>query len=108
VAAGGEEVLSLPLSQAVALAHARAVSLDWLAGRCPERGLTVSADARFDGARFAELRRAGRVPEAQVRQRLRLPLGPYRQLLSGRREPTLRQAAALASIVGVSITQIVA
>jgi hypothetical protein len=105
VAAGSEEVLSLPLSQAVALAHAQEVSLDWLAGRSRERGLTVSVAARFDGARFADLRRAGGLPEAQVRQRL--PLGPYRQLLSGAREPSLSEVAALASIIGVPMDQIV-
>jgi hypothetical protein len=92
---------SLPLSDAARLAHHLDGSLEWLAEQSRERGLACPAAARFDGAKFSALRRARQIPEGQVRQRLRLPLGPYRQILSGRREPTLAQLLIGSSLLGV-------
>lgn len=95
------------LDRAVACAHALGGSLDWLALRTSSRGALVDPHARLDGQRVSELRRARGIAEGEVRRRLRMSLGPYRQLLSGRRQPTLDQAVVVASLLSVSLAELV-
>lgn len=104
---GERSFAALPLSRAALIAQHAGVSLDWLAGRTANRGQPVIGVVQFDGQSFARRRRQARVPEAQVRQRLGLPLGPYRQLLSGTREATLAQVATLAALVCSTVDALV-
>lgn len=97
----------LPLALACQIAQRLGGSLDWLTERTLEPGQPADPTSRFAGEAFAALRRERKIPEAQVRQRLALPLGPYRQLLSGRWPITLGQMQTLASLVGVSIGELV-
>jgi hypothetical protein len=97
----GRDFGQLPLSEAATLAANLHGSLDWLAGRTADQGTVPHAGLRFDGHTFRELRARVGIPVSLLRERLDLNLGDYRRLLAGTLEPTLSQAADLASLLGV-------
>lgn len=97
----GRDFGELPLDEAAKLAASLHGSLDWLAGRTSDQGRPSDTDLRFDGDILRELRSRVGISASLLRERLDLDLGDYRRLLAGALTPTLRQAADLASLVGV-------
>jgi hypothetical protein len=106
VAPARADALDLPLSAAVAQAIAQRCSLEQLLDGSARYDAPPDPCTRFDGKAATAARRAAGVPEQFVREALRLGLGPYRRLLSGKDEPTLGQVAKLAGLLRVNATQL--
>ena len=96
-----ERLLLLSISEAIVQAQEVGVSLDWLAGRAVEPGVPPSESAVFDPTLVAMERRRRGIAESDIRQALRLQLGPWRRLLNGKLEPTLGQVATIGTALGL-------
>ncbi len=95
----------LSLRNAVQIARLLGGSLDWLAGRSTSRGSPPAGD-RFDAAQFDSRARKLKLAARLIREKLALPAGPYRRLMSGADEPVLVELAILASLTRVAMNDL--
>jgi hypothetical protein len=77
-------------------------SLDYLAG-ASGRG-RAPGGTRFAHETWKERLAASGVGDRQLLKQIRMPLGPYRVLLRGTREPTLAQFKTFAAIVAAPMS----
>lgn len=96
------------LYNAVLLANAMEMSLDWLAGRTEETEVpeTIERDSSYFAARLREARKAAGMSEKDLAARAG-PHGVSPSFETDGRLPRLKNAAALADVLGVSIDQLV-
>jgi hypothetical protein len=91
----------LPVSDALELCRTLDCSLEYLGG-ASTRG-RAPRGTRFAHETWKARLAASGVGERELLKRIGLPLGPYRQLLRGRHEPTLGQLRIFASISGAPL-----
>jgi transcriptional regulator with XRE-family HTH domain len=92
----------LPLRSALDLCRALDCSLNYLAG-AGDRG-RAPVGTRFAHETWKTRLAASGVGERELLKRIGMPLGPYRQLLRGKHEPTLRQLQTFAAITAAPLT----
>jgi hypothetical protein len=92
----------LPLSEALALCRAIDCSLEYLLG-AGDRGRSPSGELFAYETWKARLAESG-VRERQLLQQIGMPLGPYRQLLRGKHQPTLAQLKTFAAIAAAPMS----
>lgn len=97
----------LPLNLALALARALGGSLDWLAGLTLDSGMPPEEAAALQPKVLAELIAKKKVEPKLLRDHLDLPNGPYRDLISGKREPILAELIVISCEVSSPISRFV-
>lgn len=83
------------LSEAVRVCQLLSGSLDWLAGRDSEPGTPPSEQLVFDASSIETLLQQKDIDVTELRRRLELPVGSWRRLRNGKREPLLYELAVL-------------
>jgi hypothetical protein len=101
-----QQVELLPLSEALVLCRVLDCSLEYLLGS-GDRGRAPEG-TRFAHETWKARLAASGVRERQLLQQIGMPLGPYRQLLRGKHEPTLGQHRIFAAIAGAPLTALLA
>lgn len=96
----------LGLREAIAIARLLGGSLEWLAGRSASRGSAPKGEC-FDTDRFRLRARERGLGDKEIRERLALPVGPYRRLMRGTDQPLLAELVILSSLAGTETDALV-
>lgn len=87
----------LPLRQAITLANLLDGSLDWIAGRSLDAGDPPADTATFSADHLKHSLATSNVTPKALREQLELPVGPYRDLVTGKRDAVVAELVVIAA-----------
>lgn len=96
----------LQLSQGIRIARLLEGSIDWMVGRSLDVGQPPEPTAAFDTDRLTSRLGESKVTPKTLREELDLPVGPYRDLVTGKREPSIAELVVIATVIGCPLAEL--